>query len=75
MEDTNVKKYVCVQVRHHNEIGGIIDTYQGRGWRLHTYQAAQTAAHTINHYLLFESVHEVKSENAWSQDIFRRSEA
>ena len=69
-----MKKFVCVQVGHHKMIAEVIDSHQAHGWRLHTYQAAQRNPHAINHYLLFESVEDVRPENAWSQDIFRRSE-
>ncbi|MDH5770878.1 MAG: DUF4177 domain-containing protein [Candidatus Bathyarchaeota archaeon] len=48
-----MKEYVCVQVGHHKDIAEVIEEYQKKGWRLHTYQAMGTPA-IVNHYLLFE---------------------
>ena len=53
-----MKKYECVQVNHHKDIGATIDQYQQEGWHLHTYQAtvsnASLLAPVVYHYLLFE---------------------
>jgi len=46
-------KYECVQVNHHKDVGRIIEEWEGRGWRLKTYQAAGIP-NIVNHYLLFE---------------------
>jgi len=48
-----LKKYMCVQVSHHKDIGKTIDEWQENGWHLHTYQA-QGSPTLVNHYLLFE---------------------
>jgi len=48
-----LKEWECVQVGHHKRIGEVIEAYEERGWRLHTYQA-QGSPTIVNHYLLFE---------------------
>lgn len=48
-----MKEYKCVQVGHHENVGGVIEEYQRKGWDLHTYQATGYGT-SINHYLLFE---------------------
>jgi len=48
-----MKEYECVQVSHHADVGRIISEWQGKGWRLHTYQAAGQPTWVV-HYLLFE---------------------
>ena len=48
-----MKRYECVQVNHHKEIGKIIEQYIADGWILHTYQVAGYGT-AFNHYLLFE---------------------
>jgi hypothetical protein len=48
-----MKKWTCVQVGHHKSIGEVIESHQGEGWNLHTYQAQGTPT-LVNHYLLFE---------------------
>jgi len=56
--DVELKEYMCVEVKHHKDISRTIEEYQGKGWRLHTYQAAgmgaEPMAYNVNHYLLFE---------------------
>jgi hypothetical protein len=52
--ETGLKKWECVQVNHHNNVGKTIEEFQSRGWSLHTYSAAQLRGSEINHYLLFE---------------------
>ena len=47
-------KWKCEQVAHHVNIEKTIEEFQSRGWRLHTYSAAQLRGSEINHYLLFE---------------------
>ena len=53
-----MKEWDCVEVKHHRDIGKTIVEYQGKGWRLHTYQTAGMSAkpmsYTVSHYLLFE---------------------
>lgn len=41
-------------IDHHEDVGKMIETWQGNGWRLHTYSCAQLRGSHINHYLLFE---------------------
>jgi len=53
----HVKEYVCVLVGHHDNIGKVIEEWQSKGWRLHTYQTAGMGGainYTVNHYLLLE---------------------
>jgi hypothetical protein len=53
-----LKEWDCVEVKHHRDVGKTIVEYQGKGWRLHTYQTAGMGAkpmsYTVGHYLLFE---------------------
>ena len=53
-----LKEWECVEVKHHKDVGKIIEEYQRKGWRLHTYQTAGMGAgpmaYNVNHYLLFE---------------------
>jgi hypothetical protein len=48
-----LKEWICVQVGNHRNISTTIESYQKRGWSLHTYQA-QGSPTIVNHYLLFE---------------------
>ncbi|MDH5375707.1 MAG: hypothetical protein OEZ21_09725 [Candidatus Bathyarchaeota archaeon] len=48
-----MKRYECVKVKHHKNIGKTVDDWQKKGWCLHTYQAIGTAGNP-SHYLLFE---------------------
>jgi len=48
-----MKKWECVQVKSHKDVGETIEQWQKNGWRLHTYQATGRDI-WINHYLLFE---------------------
>ncbi|MGD8506305.1 MAG: hypothetical protein PVF15_06530 [Candidatus Bathyarchaeota archaeon] len=49
-----MKEWMCVQVKHHEDIGTTIGRFQKNGWNLHTYSSAQIRPNEISHYLLFE---------------------
>ena len=51
-----MKRWECVQVDHHKNIGATIERYQNDDWHLHTYQACGTDLffNSVKHYLLFE---------------------
>ncbi|MEO9295205.1 MAG: hypothetical protein ABI347_06365 [Nitrososphaera sp.] len=53
-----MKRWHCVQVDHHERIGGTVEEFGKQGWRLHTYTTAGPSStfmgYTVNHYLLFE---------------------
>lgn len=53
-----MKKYECVEVKHHKDVGKKIEEYESNGWHLHTYQTAGMGtgplSYIVNHYLLFE---------------------
>ncbi len=49
-----MKKYECIEVRHHRDVAGAIEEMQQKGWTLRTYTAAGQPPTAINHYLLFE---------------------
>ena len=53
-----MKEWKCVEVKHHKDVGRIIEEYQNQGWFLNTYQVAGMGAgpmsYNANHYLLFE---------------------
>ena len=51
--DVELKEWMCVQVKHHNDVASTIERFQKNGWRLHTYQVTGRDV-WINHYLLFE---------------------
>ena len=48
-----LKEWECVQVNHHKDIGKVIEEWERKGWRLHTYQATGYGT-DVKHYLLFE---------------------
>jgi len=51
-----LKKWKCVLIANHKNVGKAIEEYENVGWRLHTYACAGNAALALgtNHYLLFE---------------------
>jgi hypothetical protein len=50
-----LKKWECVAVGHHKNVGEVIEDWEKAGWSLHTYTAAQMRPGIeIIHYLLFE---------------------
>jgi hypothetical protein len=50
-----LKKWECVAVGHHKDLGKVIENWEKAGWNLHTYTAAQMRPRLeIIHYLLFE---------------------
>jgi len=51
--EVELKEYMCVEVKHHKNVGEKIEEWQKNGWRLHTYQVTGRDI-WINHYLLFE---------------------
>ena len=52
--DSRVKRrWECVQLGHHKEIGRTIEEWESNGWDLFTYTCAQFQNTAINHYLLF----------------------
>jgi hypothetical protein len=56
--DSKLKKYECVEVKHHKDVAKTIEEWESNGWHLHTYQTAGMGAgptwYIVNHYLLFE---------------------
>jgi hypothetical protein len=54
------RKWECVEVKHHKDVGKTIEEYERKSWRLHTYQIAGMGtgpmAYNISHYRLFEKV-------------------
>jgi hypothetical protein len=51
-----LKQWECILVGHHSNVGRTIEEFESKGWKLHTYSAAQLRGSEINHYLLFEKV-------------------
>jgi hypothetical protein len=51
-----MKKWECIQVGHHNDIGDTIEEYEKKGWNLHAYEAAgvEGMSGSVKHYLLFQ---------------------
>ena len=50
-----LKEWMCVQVKHHKDVGPTIEKFQKNGWGLHTYACAHIGVGPdVNHYLLFE---------------------
>ncbi len=47
------RKWECVQLSHHKEIGRTVEEWESKGWVLFTYTCAQLQNAAINHYLLF----------------------
>ena len=48
-----MNEWICVQVGHHKDIGGVIESHEKEGWSLHTYQVVGTPT-MANHNLLFK---------------------
>ena len=53
--EVDMKEWMCVQVKHHNDVANTIERFQKNSWSLHTYQVTGRDV-WINHYLLFEKV-------------------
>ena len=51
-----MKKWKCVLVGNHKNVGKVIEEWENIGWHLNTYTCAGNATITLgtNHYLLFE---------------------
>jgi hypothetical protein len=47
------RRWECVQLNHHKEIGRTIEEWESNGWDLFSYTCAQLQNTAINHYLLF----------------------
>jgi tRNA(Leu) C34 or U34 (ribose-2'-O)-methylase TrmL len=48
-----VRRWECVQLTHHNDIGRKIEEWESNGWMLYAYTTAQFQNTAVNHYLLF----------------------
>ena len=51
-----LREWRCVEVGHHENVGGVIEEWESQGWRLHSYTTAGMGGAlncTVNHYLLF----------------------
>jgi hypothetical protein len=46
------RKWECIQLEHHKDIGRRIEEWESNGWTLHTYTTALFQS-GVNHYLLF----------------------
>jgi hypothetical protein len=59
-----MKKWECVQIDHHKNVGPTIEEYEQNGWTFNTYQVSSTPGSgfksNINHYVLFEK--DIKQE-------------
>jgi hypothetical protein len=49
----NVRRWECVQLGHHNDVGRKIEEWENNGWVLYTYTTASFQSTVVNHYLLF----------------------
>jgi len=52
-DKASVRRWECVQLDHHKDIGRKIEEWESNGWMLFTYTCAQFQNTAINHYLLF----------------------
>ena len=52
--EIKLKKWTCVSVGHHKDIGKAIEEHEAKGWQFHSHEAVGTPT-MVNHYLLFES--------------------
>jgi len=52
----SLKKWKCVLVGNHKNVGKVIEEWEKAGWSLNAYACAGNASLTLgtNHYLLFE---------------------
>lgn len=54
IDEIGLKRWECIQVKHHLNVGRTTEEFESKGWTLHTYSAAHLRGLEINHYLLFE---------------------
>jgi len=48
-----LNEWICVEVKHHKDVGETIEKFEKNGWSLYTYQVTGRDI-WINHYLLFK---------------------
>lgn len=48
-----IRRWECVQITHHNDVGRKIEEWESNGWMLYSYSTAQFQNTVVNHYLLF----------------------
>ena len=53
VEEGSVRKWECLQLAHHKDIGRKIEEWESNGWVLYAYTAASFQSTVVNHYLLF----------------------
>ena len=66
-----LKQWECVLVGHHSNVGRPIEEFESKGWKLHTYSAAQLRGSEINHYLLFEKANNIGFRVSLTNTHFR----
>jgi hypothetical protein len=52
-EKANMRRWECVQLGHHNDVGRKIEEWESNGWVLYSYETASFQSTVVNHYLLF----------------------
>ncbi len=52
-EKANMRRWECVQLGHHNDVGRKIEEWESNGWVLYSYATASFQSTVVNHYLLF----------------------
>jgi hypothetical protein len=48
-----MRRWECVQLGHHNDVGRKIEEWESNGWVLYSYATASFQSTVVNHYLLF----------------------
>jgi hypothetical protein len=52
-DNKTTRRWECIQLTHHNDVGRKIEEWESNGWVLYTYTAASFQSTVVNHYLLF----------------------
>jgi hypothetical protein len=52
-DKASMRRWECVQLGHHNDVGRRIEEWESNGWMLYGYTAASFQSTVVNHYLLF----------------------
>ena len=65
-----MKRYECIQLNHHKDIGKTIEDWEAKGWSFRDYEAVGTST-MVNHYLLFEKESSEAKETRFAESTTR----
>jgi hypothetical protein len=70
IEVCSMKRYECIQLNHHKDIGKTIEDWEAKGWSFRDYEAVGTST-MVNHYLLFEKESSEAKETRFTESTTR----